>query len=302
MDDALRASYQFCEELSRREARNFYYSFMLLPPLLKRSMCALYAFSRHTDDLVDESGTVEVKRAALDAWRESFHSALTRGPRTAWPGLLALSDTVERHGIPPRYLDAIIDGVEMDLEPRRFSTFSDLRNYCDKVASAVGLCCIHIWGFRSEGGRAEELAEACGVALQLTNILRDVREDAELGRIYLPEEDMKRFGVTSEDLLSHSPNERLRALLQFEAERAEALYEQAKPLSSLVSPVGRPVLATIVGIYHALLHEIVRRDYEVLAGRISLPKWRKIAIALGSQGTRFMRPTPSPAATELPRC
>ncbi|WP_422930379.1 phytoene/squalene synthase family protein [Singulisphaera sp. PoT] len=302
MDDALKTSYRFCADLSRREARNFYYSFVLLPPTLRRSMCALYAFSRHTDDLVDEAGTLEVKRAALDHWRASIDRALTGSPGADWPGLAALADTVRRHAIPRRYIEAVIDGVEMDLEPRRFPTFEDLRGYCDKVASAVGLCCIHIWGFRSEGGRAEDYAEACGVALQVTNILRDIREDAELGRIYLPEEDMERFGVQPEDLLATTPNDRVRALVAFEAERASALYEQAKLLGPLVSPVGRPVLATIAGIYHALLREIIRRDFDVMSQRVSLPKWRKLAIALGSLGTRLARSSASAAGTELPRC
>jgi len=265
-------------------------------------MCALYAFSRHTDDLADEAGSLEVKRAELNAWRSGLDRALTGSVDADWPGLPALADAAKRHAIPWRYLEAVIDGVEMDLEPRRFATFADLRGYCNKVASAVGLCCIHIWGYRSEDGCAEDLAEACGVALQLTNILRDIREDAEQGRIYLPEEDLERFGVPPEDLLLTRPTERLRSLLAFEAERAAALYEQARPLGALVSPVGRPVLGTIVGIYHALLQEIVRRDYDVMASRVSLPKWRKMAIALGSLGTRFTRPIASSATTELPRC
>lgn len=293
MTDALDASYRFCGDLSRREAKNFYYSFLLLPPRLRRSMCALYAFLRHTDDLADEPGTIDAKRAGLLSWRSSLDRALDGDP-IAWPGFPALADAVRRHGIPPRFLHAVIDGVEMDLEPRPFSTFQDLHGYCYRVASAVGICCIHIWGYKSEGGRAEKLAEACGIALQLTNILRDVREDAELGRVYLPMEDLDRFGVSPDELKAPVPSDRLRQLLAFEGRRAYDYYREASPLIRLVAPVGRPVLAAIVNIYRALLDEIARRDYDVLAARVALPPWRKAAITVGALTGRLARPVPSP--------
>jgi phytoene synthase len=281
MDEALKASYRFCGDLARREARNFYYSFVLLPPRLRRSMCALYAFNRHTDDLADSPRPPLARRAALDGWRRDLDGALGGGPH-AWPGLPALVDAVGRHAIPTRHLHAVIDGVAMDLEPRPFATFDDLYAYCYRVASAVGLSCLHIWGYRSEGGRAEALAEACGVALQLTNILRDVREDALGGRIYIPQEDLRRFGVAPEDLRAPRPSVAVRELLEFQGFRAYDYYRKAAPLIRLVAPVGRPVLRAIVGIYRALLDEIARRDYDVLAGRISLTPWRKATITLGS--------------------
>src|SRR5262249_41735006 len=158
----------------------------------------------------------------------------------------------------------------------------------------------HIWGYRSDDGRAEEMAEACGVALQLTNILRDVREDAARGRIYLPREDLARFGVEPEELSAGQTSERLRRLLEFEGRRALDYYEKAEPLVHLVAPVGRPVLQTIVGIYRSLLAEIIRRDYDVLPARIALPAWRKAAIALWSLTRRFDRP--EPVRAETPRC
>src|SRR4051812_26269549 len=198
MIDPLRSSYRFCCDLSRREARNFYYSFLLLPADRRRSMCALYAFLRHTDDLADEPGPADTKRSALDSWRLDLDRSLAGHP-DSWPGLPALADTVRRHAIPPKHLNDVIDGCLMDLEPRPYATFDDLYAYCYRVASAVGLSCLHIWGYRSESGRAEQLAEACGIALQLTNILRDVREDARSGRIYLPREDLDRFGVDPEE-------------------------------------------------------------------------------------------------------
>jgi 15-cis-phytoene synthase len=287
MERALRASYEFCSTLARREARNFYCAFLLLPPPQRRSMCALYAFLRHTDDLADEPALAIDKARALDAWRLDLDAALA-GLGTAWPGFPALADTVARHGIPAELLMKAIDGVSMDIEPHRFATFDDLTDYCYNVASVVGLSCLRIWGYRSEGGKAERLAESCGIALQLTNIIRDVREDARNGRIYLPEEDLERFGVREDELAAEGrPSLRFRELLAFEGQRAYENYQDANRLVPLVDPVGRPVLKTIVGIYFALLNEIARREYDVLDGRISVPAWRKFAIALRAMASRI---------------
>jgi phytoene synthase len=284
----LASSYAACVAVARHEAGNFYPSFRLLPADRRRSMCALYAFMRQTDDIADGPGTPEKKREALAAWRAALGPALEGRPE-GWTGWPALADTVRRHGIPVRHLGEVIDGVEMDLRPRPFDTFEDLHAYCYRVASAVGLCCLHVWGFRSDGGRAERLAEACGLALQLTNIVRDVGEDAASGRVYLPREDMQRFGVNPADLSAPHACEPLRRLLEFEARRAYDYYDRARPLSGLVSPVGRPVLQAIVGVYRALLDEIARRGYDVLAGRVSVPAWRKAAIAARAVAGRFVR-------------
>jgi phytoene synthase len=297
---ALAASFQFCGAVARHQARNFYYSFLLLPPHLRQSMCALYAFMRRTDDLADEPRPGRDGEALLEGWRRDVHRALDGGDDRAWPGLAALAATVERHAIPRRYLDAVIDGVAMDVHPRPFATFDDLYGYCYRVASAVGLCCLHIWGYRRGDGRAEALAESCGIALQLTNIVRDVREDAEHGRLYLPQEDLGRFGVVREELTARRASDRLRALLAYEGRRAYAYYDQARPLAEFVAPVGRPVLATIVGIYRTLLDEIARRDYEVLSERVAVPSWRKVSIALRSLSNRFRGPRTF--ADEVPRC
>lgn len=277
----LRAAYRACAAISRREAKNFYYGFLLLPPGRRRAMCALYAFMRRTDDLADEPGDADAKRAALDAWRGELDAAL-RGEAVGSAILPALADTVRGHAIPARHLHEVIDGVAMDLEPRPFATFDDLYGYCYRVASAVGLCCLRIWGYRSEGGRAESMAESCGLALQLTNILRDVREDARSGRVYLPAEDLARFGVVPAELADGALTDRLRALLEFEAGRARSYYEACRPLARLVDPVGRPMLRAIVGIYRDLLGEIERRGYDVLTGRVSVPSWKKGCIALGA--------------------
>jgi len=250
-------------------------------------MCALYAFLRHTDDLADEPGSAPEKARALEAWRAELEGALA-GHGAAWPGLAALADTMARHGIPTHLLDEVIEGVSMDVQPRRYATFDDLADYCHHVASVVGLCCLHIWGYRSEGGKAEQLAESCGIALQLTNIIRDVHDDACNGRVYLPEDDLARFGVEPRELAAGgAPSDRVRSLLAYEGERAYRFYDHARLLAPLVAPVGRPVLLTIVGIYRALLDEIARRDYNVLDGRVSVPPWRKIAIALRGLAGRF---------------
>jgi phytoene synthase len=287
MDPALAASYGFCSDIARREARNFYHAFRLLPRQGRLSMCALYAFMRHTDDLADEGGSPAEKEQALARWREELDASIS-GRAVRWPGLPALADTVARRGIPPYLLHEVIAGVSMDIVPRRYANFEELADYCYHVASTVGLCCIHIWGYRSEGGKAERLAEACGIALQITNIIRDVREDARNGRIYLPLDDLARFGVDPIDLDTDRPGERLRDLLAYEARRAYDLYDQARELVNLVEPAGRPVLLTIMGVYRALLDEIVRREYNVLAGRVRVPAWRKAAIALCSLPRRFL--------------
>ena len=188
----------------------------------------------------------------------------------------------------------------MDVQPRVYASFDELADYCYHVASVVGLCCIRIWGYRSCGGRAERLAEACGLALQLTNILRDVREDARSGRIYLPRDEMDRFGVGPDELDAGHLSRPLRDLLAFEAQRAYEYYDVARDLVPLVDPVGRPVLMTIMGIYRALLDEIVRRDYNVLTARVRIPAWRKAAIAVKALPYRFgkhttiLTPTPVP--------
>lgn len=291
----LRASYRFCGRLSKREARNFYYAFLLLPPARRRSMCALYAFMRHTDDLADEPGEADRKRQSLDDWKAELDAALA-GRSGTWPGLPALADTVAVHAIPHSLLHNVIEGVSTDMAPRSFETFDQLSNYCYYVASVVGLCCIHIWGYRSESGEAERLAVACGIALQLTNIIRDVREDARNGRIYLPREDLARFSVTADELSATRPSDRVRDLLAFEVERAYSYYDQANGLIPLVDAVGRPVLKTIMGIYRGLLDEIARRDYDVLGERVSISGWRKSAIAVRSLSERWSRRPAGPVA------
>lgn len=301
MRPELAASYSFCARVARERAGNFYPSFLLLPVDRRRSMVALYAFMRRTDDIADEPGEPAAKRPALADWGDTLDRVVGGASDPGgWPGWPALADAVVRHGIPVRYLHAVIEGVAMDVEPRPFETFDELAGYCYRVASVVGLCCLHVWGYRPEGGRAEELAEACGRALQLTNILRDVGEDARNGRVYLPREDLRRFGVDPGDLRASAASEPLRRLLEFEARRAYDEYERGRPLAALVDPAGRPMLRAIVGIYRALLDEIARRGYDVLVERITVPAWRKGLIVLRSYAGGWPGPPHRVAAPHGP--
>lgn len=272
---SLTTSYSTCRRLARRSARNFYYSFLVLPREKRRAMCALYAFSRQTDDLGDNPGPVEERRRALTAWRRSLDRGLSGSFDS--PIFPALADTVARYQIPPQYLHELIDGVEMDLDHSHYQTFDELSGYCYKVASVVGLACIHIWGFHDE--RAFAPAIQCGIAMQLTNILRDLKEDVASGRIYLPQEDLHRFGYTVHDLRIGTVDRRFRDLMRFEVSRAEGLYAAAAELATWLSPDGRAVFGAMTNIYRGLLEEIKRADGDVFGRRIRLTTWRKLRIA-----------------------
>lgn len=272
---SLTTSYNTCRRLARRSARNFYYSFLVLPREKRRAMCALYAFSRQTDDLGDSHRPVEERRLALAAWRRSLDRGLSGSFDS--PIFPALADTVARFQIPPQYLHELIDGVEVDLDRGSYQTFDELSGYCYKVASVVGLSCIHIWGFHDE--RAFTPAIQCGIAMQLTNILRDLKEDIARGRIYLPQDDLQRFGYSAEDLRDGIVNSRFRELMRFEVSRAENLYATAAELHDWLSPDGRAVFGAMTNIYRGLLDEIKRADGDVFGRRIRLTTWRKLRIA-----------------------
>lgn len=269
----LEASYQHCAEVARKRARNFYYSFLALPKQKRLAMCALYAFMRECDDLSDEAGAT---LSALDRWRADLDSSLAgrMASHAVWP---ALADTVERFRIPPRYLHEMIDGVSSDLVPHRVETFDDLYRYCYLVASVVGITTIHVFGF--DDPAALPLAEKCGIAFQLTNIIRDVKEDALIGRVYLPAEDLRRFNVAPESL-SGGLTPELRRLLEFEAERARRYYDESRPLLGMIHADSRPALWALIEIYSRLLSRIQSRGYDVMQGRIRLSTLEKSAIAL----------------------
>jgi phytoene synthase len=271
-------SYAFCERVARAQAKNFYYSFLLLSSPQRRAMCAIYAFMRYCDDLSDAEGIPD-RAAAIARWRVDLDKALVGAPaeHPLWP---AFADAVERYRIPHQYFHDMIAGVSSDLEPRRIRTFQELYDYCYRVASVVGLTVVHIFGFDSPD--ALKLAEKCGVAFQLTNIIRDVREDAEHGRVYFPEEDLERFGVSTEDLHAPQVSPQLRALLAFEADRAREHYRESAPLVGMVRRESRGSLRALIGIYSRLLDRIVASDYQVLARRIRVSTSEKLWILLKS--------------------
>jgi len=273
MDDVA-LSYRYCRRVARSRARNFYYSFVLLSRPQRDAMCAMYAFMRYCDDLSDEPGAT---RAAIERWRADLDQALA-GRFSGHPVWPAFHDAVRRFAIPHQYFREMIDGVASDVEPRRIETFDQLHRYCYQVASVVGLTTVHIFGFDSPA--ALPLAEKCGVAFQLTNILRDIREDAGLGRIYLPAEDLRRFGVTEEDLRAGRRSPAFVELMRFEGARARACYEESRPLLELVSPHSRPSLWALIEIYSRLLERIERSGYDVFARRIRLPARQKAGIVL----------------------
>ncbi len=276
---SLEESYGHCRGIARSRAKNFYYSFLLLEKPQRDAMCAIYAFMRECDDLSDErAGEAKSKLYETVAhWRVQTEHALNGdvagGP--IWP---AFHDSVKRYSIPHRFFHEMIDGITSDLEPRTVRTFEELYQYCYQVASVVGLTIIHIFGFQSS--RALLLAEKCGIAFQLTNILRDVREDALLGRFYLPQEDLEKFGVSRQQLESGAEDDAFRKLMQFEAQRAHSYYEQSASLSKLIAPKSRPSLWALRTIYMRLLSLLERSNFSVLTRRINVPAAAKVSILL----------------------
>jgi 15-cis-phytoene synthase len=285
MNPEVSASYRFSEKVARERARNFYYSFITLPPEKRRAFCAVYAFMRACDDVADGPQAAEIKREHLANWHRDLDAAMA-GDYLANPILPAFHDCVTRFSIPIRYFHILIDGTEMDLAIQHYRSFDDLYRYCYHVASAVGLVSLQIFGYSDP--RAVEYAEHCGIAFQLTNILRDIREDAEMGRIYLPEEDLNRFGYDSEKLRLGVNDENFRALMAFESAPAEKYYESARKLLPLVEAASRPALWAMMEIYSRILRKIVQRRFAVFDGPVRLSAGEKTAIAVKALAYRYI--------------
>jgi phytoene synthase len=252
--EKLAESYRHCREVARREAKNFFYGFLLLPRPKRDALCALYAFMRGVDDLADNPGSPQEKQRGLARRRTEMDAAL-RGKNcdgAVWP---AFRDTVERYSIPPRILHDLISGAKMDQTPRNYETFDDLRRYCYCVAGTVGVACLHVFGFSDS--RALELAEKLGIAFQLTNILRDVHGDLAMERIYLPREDLLRFGALESDLRAGRFTEAWRALLEFQCARAWGFYAEGWPLIRMVDRDSGPALWALAKIYLGILERMV---------------------------------------------
>ena len=293
--DLIQASYAACQRRARRSKSNFYPCFMLLGKSKRRAMEALYAFMRHTDDLGDHPGPEQLRHDALIRWRalldqallgqmqppelpEPQHGQLEHPDDTAGRILLpALADTVRRFEIPSRHLHAVIDGVEMDFRKNRYETFDELADYCRHVASAVGLACIHIWGF--QGDEALQPADKCGIAMQLTNILRDLGEDVRMDRVYLPLEDLRLCDYSVEDLSAGVVDERFAHLLELQVARAEQFYHEGSELIEYLEPAGRRVFGMMMNTYHDLLGRVARHGDELLSCRLRLGRWHKLRIA-----------------------
>ena len=283
-------AYAACREISRTQAKNFYYAFVALPAPRRNAICAIYAFMRRADDLSDdESLPREERRRRLEAWRAAWRES-SRGGETSDPVFLAVRDATARFSIPLGLLEELVGGVAADLESAEgrvdtYATFADLYRYCYGVASVVGLVCIRIFGYQDPA--AEKLAEETGVALQLTNILRDVAEDAARNRVYLPLEDLAAHGLTVEAILRRAPGQppspAERELFMGLAGRAERYYESARRLLPLIERESRPALWALVTIYHRLLQRIERARYDVFSRRASVPLREKLGILAAGQ-------------------
>jgi len=283
----LAVAYSVCRGITRSRAKNFYYGFLVLPKRKRRALCAVYAFMRRCDDIADDpSLSVRDRRQRLDTWLNAFHAAQAGHP-TDDPILLALTDAQRRYAIPAGLLDALAFGTAMDVDENveqpeasglqvQYRSFEDLERYCYNVASVVGLVCIRIFGYNKPD--AEPLAERCGLAFQLTNIIRDVKEDAALGRVYLPGRDLAEFGITASEIASTIDPARMRPLLELEAQRAFENYKAAEELIPLVDEDSQPALWVLVTIYRSLLEKIVRLNYDVFTRKVSLSVWEKLRI------------------------
>lgn len=289
----LTMAYSVCRGITRTNAKNFYYAFLVLPKHKRQALCAVYAFMRRCDDIADDPTlSLEERRFKLSTWLAALHR-VQQGEPSDDPILLALTDAQRRYTIPAGLLDELATGTAMDVEEEgsqteaaassaassltvQYKTFDDLKVYCHRVASVVGLVCIHIFGYRDPA--AEPLAEQCGLAFQLTNIIRDVKEDAAMGRVYLPEEDLAKFGLSAADLLSAPDAARLRPLLALEADRAREFYQAGEQLIPYISEDSQPALWVLVNIYRKLLEKIAARQYDVFSGKVTLTVSEKLRV------------------------
>jgi phytoene synthase len=302
-ESQLAVAYSVCRSIARSSAKNFYYAFLALPRHKREALCAVYAYMRRCDDISDDASLpVRERRLKLADWLDTFHRVMQGNPSDD-PVLIALADAQRRFKIPIHLLDQLALGTAMDLaeeadddEPEfargkfqetaektndaqptiRYATFDDLYQYCYRVASVVGLVCIRIFGYRDP--MAEPLAERCGLAFQMTNIIRDVKEDASMGRVYLPEEDLAKFQLDPAELQGTPDPARWRPLLALEADRAREFYRAGEELIPYISEDSQPALWVLITIYHQLLEKIASQEYDVFTNRISLTSWQKLKV------------------------
>lgn len=272
----VREAFAYCHRVTKQQAKNFYYAFLFLPQPKREAIYTVYAFCRYCDDIADNPHTLSQQIALLQDWRHELDKCYAGRPTHIITQ--ALQYTVAKYAIPQHYFDELLYGIEMDLTIRRYATFADLQQYCYRVASVIGLACITIFGYRHAG--VQDYANHLGIALQLTNIIRDVKEDAERGRIYLPLEDLQAFHYPEADLLQQRYTEQFVALMRFQHQRTLDYYRKAEDCllpgdkASLIAP------EIMAGIYQATLRKIMRRRFDVFRGRASLPAAQKVCIAL----------------------
>jgi phytoene synthase len=269
---------RYCTNLTKKSGSNFYYSFLFLPRARREAMYTVYAFCKEVDNAVDEPPAGTDPRRQLDLWRQELAAAYRGSP--TFPTTRSLAEHVRRLSIPQTYFEELIKGVEMDLTVTRYASFESLSLYCYRVASVVGLICLHIFGTTSP--RAQDYAVNLGMAFQLTNILRDLRTDADKGRIYVPQEDLARFGYTEHDLVRRTYNLPFADLMRFEAERAREYYAKAERALRALPPHERRALTVaeiMRAVYSRILQQIQESEFRVFDQRITLSTRRRLMVA-----------------------
>lgn len=267
-------AYEECRLITKREAKNFFYAFITLPPAKRKAIYATYAFCRYCDDAVDEDVPTERKLDALLKLRE-YLAAAYQGEANG-PVFTALAHTIQTYNIPPTYLQEVINGVEMDVTKSRYETFDELRLYCYRVASAVGLICLEIFGYSDS--KAKDHAIDLGLGMQLTNILRDIQEDAERGRVYIPRQDLQQFGYSEAELLGGVLNQAQRQLMEFQVQRAREYFKKGIGLMPYLSPRSRACPSVLAHLYMRILSRIEDANYNVFNGRVRLKPTEKLLI------------------------
>ncbi|MCH7625206.1 MAG: presqualene diphosphate synthase HpnD [Chloroflexi bacterium] len=292
MATELDQAYDHCQRIAKENAKNFYYAFKTLPSNKRRAIYATYAFCRLCDDIADEEMPLEEKDRQFAATRRMLDDSM-RGNNDG-PVFTALEDAARAFNIPREYFEEVIEGVEMDLKKTRFANFEELREYCHKVASVVGLVCIEVFGY--DDPKAKEYAVDLGLAMQITNILRDVKEDAERGRVYLPLDEIERFGYSVEELMAGVVNEPFRRLMAHQAQRARAYFDSGSRLLPLIDQESRVCPAVLHGVYSALLDRIEASGFEVFERRIRVSTPRKVMITARHWVGGLMPSLPAPLA------
>ena len=274
MATELELAYSHCQRVTRENARNFYYTFRPMPYEKRRAMYAVYAYCRLCDDIADGELPLDEKYREFEGVRRNLQAGEPSGEDA--PMYRALHDTARRFDIPYRYFEEILEGVEMDMVKSRFASFDELREYCYKVASVVGLVCIRIFGF--DDPKAKEYAVDMGLAMQLTNILRDVKEDVERGRIYIPQDEMSRFSYTEAELERGAITDGFRSLMAYQTERARRYFDSSRALFPLISADARVCPKLMHATYSGILERIERAGFDVFERRIGLSAGSKLIL------------------------